>query len=347
MPAPRRQTPAPSPSRPARAAHVARTLLLLGLCAGLLVAPRRPVGAQAQLVLKMATTAATGSPLAQHLRSVADDVRGRSQGTTHPKVFTGGVLGDDTTLIARTIEGSIQMYAGHLRSLSETLPELAVLSSPFVFRDERRTDRALDRSVRRALQPMLEKRGLVFGGWAGNAERVLLAPKALRTAEDFAGMRLHTGTPHADLWLSALGATAAGPFPTAGAPAPGASAPIVDATPLQAAACGRDRLATHVLRARHALDVSILVFSKRWFDGLPSKAQADLRKPEAALTAAARARVRNQNARVLEAWAARGLVVHEPDKTERRSLVRALRKVPAQTAKRGGQGGFRLWRAAR
>lgn len=323
-----------------------RVAALLCLCLGLAARRPTPADAQAQLVLKIATTAAARSPLADHLRDVAADVAQRSHGTTHPKVFTDGVLGNDTTLIARTIEGSIQMYAGDLQSLAETIPEVAVLGAPFVLGDASHADRALDRGVKRRLEPLLERRGLVFGNWAGNAERVWISPRPLRGVADFDQARLRVAGAHADLWLTALGAQPAGPFPLEASPAPEVR-PIVDSTPLQAAAAGHDRFATHVLRAGHGRTVSVLVFSKRWFDGLPAQAQRDLRAQQRELTAAARQHLRAQNARVLSAWETRGVEVQVMDGGELRGLKRALRTVPSEIAKRAGGAAFPLWKAAR
>lgn len=335
---------------PPHAARMAsmRALSLVAACVWLGVHGQGTgVQAQAQLVMKVASTETSRSPLGRHLRAFALDISERSKGSTHVKIFADGVLGAEDALLSRTIDGSIQMYAGQLRSLEKVVPEVAVLSAPYVFRGDKQLHRALDRRVRRALDGVLERRGLVFGGFGGTARRALISHQPIATPGELKGAALQTERPHADLLIAALGASVAGQLATTGADGSATAPPIVDATPLRALADQKAPLGRYVLNTGHTVEVAIMVYSKRWFDGLPEDLQAELRRPNAALTAEARRHRLQQNARVLEAWSAAAVEVKEPTTEQRRTFSRAVRKVATQIANRIGIRSWQLLRAAR
>lgn len=305
------------------------------------------VSAQAQLVIKVATTETSRSPLGRQLRTLASDIEQRTKHTAHVKVFADGVLGDEATLLSRTIDGSIQMYAGQLRTLVSVVPEVAVLSAPFIFRDDKQLHRALDRPVRNTLDEILRRRGLVFGGWSGTARRVFISHTPLAAAADFGGLALRTDRPHADIMMAALGARAAGLLPVAGTEVPAKTGAVLDATPLRAIAEQTSPLGKHVFNTGHSIELAVWVYSKRWFDGLPEDLQTELRRPTKQLTADARRHRRQQNRRILQAWSEAGVEVVEPTAEQRKSLFRSLRKVAAQIAQRAGLRSWALLRAAR
>jgi len=335
-------------NRPHTIRPALRSLCLGAICTGLgVIGHGGPADAQAQLVMKVGTTENSRSPLGRHLAALALDIGERTKGTTHVKVFTGGVLGDEAALLSRTIDGSIQMYAGQLQTLEKVVPEVAVLSAPFVFRSDKQLHRALDRRVRKALDALLQRRGLVFGGFGGTAWRALIAHEPIGSADDLRGGTMDTERPHADLLLAALGATGAGQLPGNTAKDSPAKPATIDATPLRAVANQASPLGKHVLTTDHTAEVAVTVYSKRWFDGLPEDHKELLLRPTKELTQEARRHRRAQNARVLDAWSAGGVEVREPSAEQRRGFTRSLRKVATQIANRAGLRSWKLLRAAR
>jgi TRAP-type C4-dicarboxylate transport system substrate-binding protein len=116
--------------------------------------------------------------------------------------------------------------------------------------------------------------------------------------------------------------------PLGSALGPGGELPdVFDATLLDAAAASFDRAAQHVTLSRHALHTLIVVYSARWFDGLPEDLQAQLGELPRQLAVDARRAQREAEPRMLQRLARLGIEVHEHDGKQRRAFARATRPV--------------------
>jgi len=83
--------------------------------------------------------------------------------------------------------------------------------------------------------------------------------------------------------------------------------------------------ARHVTLTEHAYAVGVLVYSQRWFEGLPAQTQEFRANVPRTITEPIAAEVGQVEAQLVEAMTQRGIDVHVPDAAEARSLSRPLR----------------------
>jgi len=320
------------------------------IAAALLALPGAPgADAQASLVLKVATTQADGSPLIGQLEGFRTYVEQASSGRVQVKQFAAGALGDDAELLKRTRQGSIQAYAGTLDALSGVLPAAAVLGAPYLFDGRRRADAALDGPVRKRLTELLLVQGLRFAMWGPSDFRMWYSRHApLRRPADAAGLKAPApASPMRAVLFDALGVLA-GEQPLRPVLGPDSAAPeIFDATLLEAAAASFDRGARHVTLSRHALESTVVVYSARWFDGLPEDLQARLDDLPKELAQRARRAQREAEPRLLSRLARLDIAVHKHDARARRAFESATRNAANKLAKSLGADAQTLLRSAR
>ncbi|MDD9932265.1 MAG: TRAP transporter substrate-binding protein DctP [Myxococcales bacterium] len=322
---------------------------LVALACLLAPPPARPATAQAPLVLKVATSDAIDSPTHALMQAFARHAAEVSGNQIEVKLFTGGALGAERDVLKRVRAGSIQAAVVSLEALAAEVPAASVLLAPHLFRNLKESDRRLDGSIRKALQSLLAKHDMVFGawgpselrGWASAGSSPLDAKSAAQLVH--AAPRSVAETKIAEALGMELSQT---PLRTLESLA-GNTAYAASLTPLELIAAGLERDATHYAVTNHSLQAAVLVYSKRWYEGLPEDPKRGLAKLPASITRDARKAQRALRPRMLEALEARGVEVVEPSSRERRALTRALRSVPAAVAAEGGGMSKRMLRAAR
>ena len=310
---------------------------------------RQPAGAQHQLTIKAATIAPPGSPLARQLEDLGTWLASLESPPFKLKVFAAGALGNEASVAKRTREGSLQLYAGSLSGLASVLPEVSVLLTPYLFKSIAQAERRLDRAVLKQLRPLLQEHGLVFAAWGPAQLRSYYSASApLSGPKDFAGRPTHQrplpGSPQV---LAALNATAvAMPLGELSEALGDGRVDAFDDTLEGSFASGRIHRAQHLTLTHHGLDARILVFSKRWLDGLPAAARAELERLPAELTATARERSKALEQTLLGHLAKLPIQVAEPPDRARRELTRVLRRTGTKTARELGHRAVQLLRAA-
>lgn len=300
-----------------------------------------------QLVMKLGSVAARGSPLGAQLHALAQHVERVTEGRIRVKLLLGGTLGDEATLVTRTHAGTLQAYAGSTAALARIAPEFEVLGSPYLFANDAKADRALDGAARRALAADLPRTGVRFAAWGVGDFRVWFTrSRAIRRPADLAGLRVETGD------SAAARATGAVLWPGATRAAPTASQQADDApdafedTLLDGVVRIRERGIRHATLTRHAYAANVIVYSEAWFVGLPEQVQRDLSRIPDALVRDARGVQRALRPRLLELLAERGVEVTEPSRSEQAAFERATRDVARRLALPAGPPGWKLLRAA-
>lgn len=99
-----------------------------------------------------------------------------------------------------------------------------------------------------------------------------------------------------------------------------------EATVTEAAVRGLHQQARQIKLSRHALSPGILVYSQRWFDGLPASSQEMLSRLPAESEAQLADDVAHLEEELLEAMRARGVEVVEPSPAEQRKIAVADRR---------------------
>jgi len=314
-------------------------------------APGEPVGAQSSIEMKIATVAPEGTPWEKQLRRVKRHVSEKSGGRVRVKMFMGGALGGEKALVRRTAQGSIQCFGGSTAALGSLVPELNVIEAPYLFRNTRQADRALDNdAVISLVTQSVEQRGFKFAFWAENGFRSWFTrERPIRNPSDLNGLRMRSQ--EAQVHLATYRALGATPVPIDVTNVlTSLQTNVVDGfdnTPLFAFATSWYQAARHLNVSEHSYQPGIVVYSKRWYDGLPADVQQILTDiPEPMITDGRQA-VRRMDPILIRNLERYGIQVHRPTDAERTAFREAASSVPSQVAAKVGGRGRQLLKAIR
>ncbi|MBK9515868.1 MAG: TRAP transporter substrate-binding protein DctP [Anaeromyxobacter sp.] len=145
--------------------------------------------AQAEVTIKLATLAPTGSAWHDLLRELGRRWEEASGGQVRLKVYAGGTQGSEGEAIRKLGIGQLQAAALTNVGLHDVVKEPQALTTPLLFRDEPEMACALER-VRPRLEEVLLERGLVAVQWSTIGSLALYCDAARRTPAELAGARI-------------------------------------------------------------------------------------------------------------------------------------------------------------
>jgi tripartite ATP-independent transporter DctP family solute receptor len=157
-------------------------------------------------------------PQAQSVRKFGEIVEEKSGGKIEVKLFAGGTLGNDVTMISALQGGTLEMTVPDTSTLVniEGLQPFGLINMPFLLKTGEHADELLDGPFGQKLLARLPDKGLVgLGFWENGFRQVTNSRRAIETAEDFSGLKLRViQNPLFIETFSALGASAQPmPFP--------------------------------------------------------------------------------------------------------------------------------------
>lgn len=142
--------------------------------------------------LKAADVHPDGYPNVVAMQSMGKKLEAESKGRFTLKMFPGGVLGDEKSMIEQTQAGGIDILRTSLGPVGTVVPEVNVFNMPFVFRDEAHMRKVIDGPIGDELLKKItdSSANLVALGWMDGGTRNLYAKKAIRTPADLAGQKI-------------------------------------------------------------------------------------------------------------------------------------------------------------
>lgn len=303
-------------------------------------------------VMEVGTIAPAGSPWAVQLERFKTHIEEATDHRVEVRLRLGQT--NERSSIRRVQMGSIQAYAGSVGGMTSIVREVNVLGAPYLFSDIEAADRALDdREVISALRRILDKRGLVFGFWAEAGYRSYFSRRTIRTPSDMRGVRFRSqeALVHLEIY-EAFGAT---PVPIdVGNLLMSVQTGVVDGfdSALLFAVAGRLHQSLgegerHLFLSRHSYQPAIIVYSKRWFDTLPTSIRSKLTRVDQAFVDWGRKQVRAVEAVVLRNLREYGYATYEPSPAELAPFKRKQRRVPDRVAKDIGPDAVELLRTIR
>ena len=120
-----------------------------------------------------------------------------------------------------------------------------------------------------------------------------------------------------------------------------------DNTPLFAFATSWYQAARHLNLSEHSYQPGIIVYSKRWFDGLPDDIKQVLTNVPGDMERSGRRNVRRMDPILVRNLERYGIQVHRPSASERQAFAQATSSVANRTASKIGSGARNLLRAIR
>ena len=193
-----------------RGLRIAVALLAAGLAFGV-----GATGALAQQVLRLGTVLSPEDPMGQGLERLKEQVEERTNGEVVIEVFHNSQLGDTRDMLDQARAGANVGTVTDVARLASFVPELAVLSAPFLFDDFEDADKFAQSEPYLAWgEELKEKAGLVMlaSNWYQGA-RHALTQKPIASPVDLKGVKMRTiGAP---VWIETIAAMGATPTPIA------------------------------------------------------------------------------------------------------------------------------------
>lgn len=145
-----------------------------------------PIGAAD---LKIATIAPEGSAWMRTMREGADEIGRRTSGRVTLKFYTGGVMGNDRSVLRKIRVGQLHGGAFTSGGLEEVYPDLGLYNLPLVFHAPEEVDYVRAR-LDQPLRAGLERAGFVSFGFAWGGFALLMADSPVKSLEDLQGKKV-------------------------------------------------------------------------------------------------------------------------------------------------------------
>jgi tripartite ATP-independent transporter DctP family solute receptor len=132
-------------------------------------------------------------PQGQSVTRFAEIVSQKSEGKIKVRLFAGGALGNDVTMISALQGGTQEMTIPDTSTLVgiSGLKDFGLINLPFLFQNGQEADKLLDGPFGQKLMAKLPEKGLIgFGFWENGFRQVTNSRRPIAKAEDFAGLKL-------------------------------------------------------------------------------------------------------------------------------------------------------------
>jgi tripartite ATP-independent transporter DctP family solute receptor len=163
--------------------------LLLGLCA----ATAATAADIRDRTIKVGIGLSADHPQGQAVTKFAEIVAQKSEGKIKVRLFAGGALGNDVTMISALQGGTQEMTIPDTSTLVgiSGLKDFGLINLPFLFQNGQEADALLDGPFGQKLMAKLPEKGLIgFGFWENGFRQVTNSRRPITKAEDFAGLKL-------------------------------------------------------------------------------------------------------------------------------------------------------------
>lgn len=303
-----------------------------------------------EVVVRVATVAPDGTPWAEQLNAFKKYAEKASNGRLKVKTFMGGTLGGEKALVRRVAQGSLEVFGGSTGAMGSLVESMNVIESPFLFESYAQADKVLDGPTRDLIKTQLEAKGFIFSSWSENGFRSWFSKdKPIKTPADLKGLRMRAqeSAVHIDTY-KAFGAT----------PVPiditnvltSLQTGVVDGfdnSPLYAFAASWYQAVKHATLSKHCYQPGIVVYSKRWFEGLDPELQKILKELPNSIENNGRQGVRSMEPMLIENLKRAKVQVWEPTAADLAPFKKMSAKVADESAKKGGKDSVALLKSIR
>ena len=253
------------------------------------------------------------------------------------KLLIRGEAGGEPIMISNIRRNRTQFGGFTLSGAAAVIPELAVLTSPYLFAGEEELDFVMDEYMLEAFQPLFAAKGLTLVRWAETGWLNMYGRKPLILPGDARGYRLRSqASVSSQILARSLGGDLLQmPFQDL---IPALQTGLVqggETNVILYSLTGIAGEAPHYTMTRHSYDTGVVVASKTWFDALPADLQqivADAFPPSPDSRAAVRAMSRALEKSLTE----KNVQLHELTASQRAAWVDATRDNHLQIIRESG-----------
>ena len=253
-------------------------------------------------------------PQGQSVTRFAELVEQRSGGKIKVRLYAGGSIGNDVTMISALQGGTQEMTVPDTSTLVGIagLKDFGLINLPFLLNKNEEADALLDGPFGQKLLAKLPERGLIgLGFWENGFRQVTNSRRPVVKAEDFAGLKLRViQNPLFIDTFAALGASAQPmPFPEVYT---ALEQRVVDGqeNPLATILASKFfEVQKHAVLSNHIYSVWAVLMSKRFWDRLTPDEQKIITEAAKEATDFERKTIRTFEAKALEELKANGMQV--------------------------------------
>src|SRR3712207_2592713 len=167
--------------------------LATALVAGLLAASAAVAQNIQNRTIKVGIGLTADHPQGQSVTKFADLVKEKSGGKLNVRLFAGGAVGNDVTMISALQGGTLEMTVPDTSTLVGVagLKDFGLINLPFLFNKSEEADAVLDGPFGQRLLAKLPEKGLIgLGFWENGFRHVSNSRRPITKAEDFSGLKL-------------------------------------------------------------------------------------------------------------------------------------------------------------
>mgnify|MGYP002633418208 CR=1 FL=1 len=313
-----------------------RLLASLGALALLLVALPAHAGEKVYEI-KFGTIAPDDTPWSQVLWDFKERIEKDSAGRVKVTAYLNGALGDEKAMLQKMRFGQLNMGGFSTGGVSTMVPELQILELPGLFKTKEEADYIIDKVLGPQLEVAMEAKDLKLWIWGENGWLDFGGQKEITGAGSFGGTKV--AMQESAVQLTMYDAIGVKPTPL---PIPeilgGMQTGLVDtyaSSPIFATAAQWFAYTKHWADSDHMYQPAVVVFSKRFWDGLPPDLQTLVVGYAAEMTPTLRQAVRGLDAELFEGFAENDIAVRRWTEAEREAFAAATRPAHAAMVKRG------------
>jgi len=243
------------------------------------------------------------------------------------KMFIRGEGGPEETQLSNARRGRVQIVGLSFAGAAAVVPEIAVLSAPYLFESQEEADYIMDEVVREPFRRLFAEHGLRLLQWVDVGWVNLYARNPILEPADARGVRLRAAASVASqAFVQSVGGDMISmPFPEV---LPSLQTGLIDGgvtSVTMYALSGIAQEAPHYLLTEHSYDAGVLVANKAWFDRLTPH-DKDVFEEAYGSAGQARTAARAAVASLIADLEAGGATLHRPTPEQRRAWAEASRE---------------------
>jgi tripartite ATP-independent transporter DctP family solute receptor len=238
--------------------------------------------AESATIIKYSHMNAIGSHIDIVANRFKELLETETDGKVEVRIFPAGQLGDEKEVIVGIQLGTIEMATVSTGILSNLIPEIAVISFPYIFRDFNHVQSVYTGEIGKDLTNLLVDRkniGIVL--WLHQSFRDMLTSKIrIESIEDFKGVKFRS--PDIPVYVKMFQAIGASPVPIPWTETYQAmQTNIVDGMETAPSAMATDHLyevGKYVIKTGHLYGGDAIIISHKFYQNLPTEVQKAMEK---------------------------------------------------------------------
>ncbi len=301
-------------------------LALIILIAAVLSLPANSVLAK-KIVITFPHMNAVGDAIDKTAQKFKELVESKSD-NVEVRVHPAGQLGDDEQNLEGMKLGTVHVTMGNPDYLAKRVPEFVVYTLPYMFKNWKHVEKAMDGDVGKALnQMLLDQQGIRILAWGHNGFRNMATrEKPIRSMADFKGVKFRSpAIPVYVKMFQAIGATPTPiPWPEVYNAMKQGIVDGMETTPLGFTGAKVYEVAKYAIMTNHLYTACNILIDEKFYQGLPQDVRKAIDDASTELEPWQRQMVIDMSRDVFETVQKKGMEIIEFDTKELREAVKPV-----------------------